>query len=86
MGDSVSQIDRLGIFTSGGKDLGNAKATVYLVGAGPGRPDLITLRGVECLRQADAVVLDALVDRRVSQPRGYGFAEQAVSRARKYRF
>jgi len=35
---------------------------VYLVGAGPGEPSLITVKGLECLRQADIIIYDRLID------------------------
>ncbi len=40
-------------------------AKVYLVGAGPGRPDLITVRGLNILKEADVVIYDYLVDKRL---------------------
>ncbi len=40
----------------------NIKGKVYLVGAGPGRADLITVRGAELLKTADCIIYDKLAN------------------------
>lgn len=41
------------------------KGKVYLVGAGPGDPGLITVKGLEAIRKADAIVYDRLASPRL---------------------
>ncbi len=44
-----------------------APAKVYLVGAGPGDPGLITVRGQQCLQRADVVLYDYLANPQLLQ-------------------
>src|SRR5262245_8280406 len=48
---------------------------VYLIGAGPGHPELIAVRGVQCLRAADVVLYDNQV-----HPRLLRYARQDAER------
>jgi uroporphyrinogen III methyltransferase/synthase len=42
---------------------------VYLIGAGPGDPGLITVKGLECVKRADVIIYDYLANERLLDQR-----------------
>lgn len=47
----------------------NKKGTVYLIGAGPGDPGLLTVKGLDCIKRADVIVYDRLAGPRLLDQR-----------------
>jgi uroporphyrinogen III methyltransferase/synthase len=47
----------------------NTTGKVYLIGAGPGDPGLITVKGLECVQKADVIIYDYLANERLLEHR-----------------
>lgn len=61
--------------------MANKPGKVYIVGAGPGDPDLITLKALKALRKADVVVYDFLANPRLLDSAKEGAEKICVGKA-----
>lgn len=56
-----------------------------VVGAGPGDPDLITLKAIKALKSADVVLYDALVNKEILKHVGFGAVLKFVGKRKGYK-
>lgn len=58
---------RIGLENAEREQSSQQPGKVYLIGAGPGDPELITVKGLRCLRLADVVLYDRLISQELLQ-------------------
>jgi uroporphyrin-III C-methyltransferase len=61
--DKAGLVEGIGLAYGWKKETTMNKGKVYLVGAGPGDPKLITVYGLECIQKADVIAYDRLVSK-----------------------
>ncbi|HYJ37543.1 MAG TPA: uroporphyrinogen-III C-methyltransferase [Chitinophagaceae bacterium] len=58
----------------------NSRARLSLIGAGPGDPDLITLKAINALKEADVILYDALANAAILDHGGPGTLKKFVGK------
>ncbi len=62
------------------------KSFLYLVGAGPGDPELVTLKAIRVIESADVILYDALANEALIKYASYDCIKKFVGKRLSYSF